>query len=139
MSLIVRLPSPLRPHAGGAATLTLDAATLADLTREISARYPALATRILRDGTFGPFVNVFVDGEDARFLDPAVDLRAARVVEILPAMSGGAMPGAPERDRPRAFRLASGAPSLEGVDEGARRPRRARDRVVHSGQVELVV
>ena len=89
MSVTVRLAPPLRAAAGGNTTLTLDAADLAALVREIAARYPELGARVLRDGTFGSFVNVFVDGEDARFLGPDADLRGKRIVEILPAMSGG--------------------------------------------------
>jgi len=34
-------------------------------------------------------VEVGVDGEDARFLEQNADLSTAKVVEILPAMSGG--------------------------------------------------
>lgn len=88
MTIAVRLGTPLRAAAGGNAVLTLDAPDLTALATEIADRYPELAARVLRDGGFGPFVNVFVDGEDARFLD-AGDLRGKRTVEILPAMSGG--------------------------------------------------
>jgi molybdopterin converting factor small subunit len=88
MSVTVRLATPLRAAARGDATLTFEVADLAALAREIAARYPELAARVLRDGEFGRFVNVFVDGEDARFLDDG-DLRGKRTVEILPAMSGG--------------------------------------------------
>lgn len=88
MSVTVRLATPLRPAANGDATLTFEAADLESLALEISARYPELAARVLRDGAFGRFVNVFVDGEDARFLGEG-DLRGKTTVEILPAMSGG--------------------------------------------------
>jgi molybdopterin converting factor small subunit len=88
MSVTVRLAAPLRAAASGNATLTLEVTDLLSLAREITARYPELAARVLRDGEFGPFVNVFVDGEDARFLGDG-DLRGKRTIEILPAMSGG--------------------------------------------------
>src|SRR5207237_191959 len=65
----------------------------------ITERYPELAARVLRDGAFGPFVNVFVDGEDARYLDPRAELAGKRTVEILPAMSGGAVAELPDAIR----------------------------------------
>jgi 2-aminoadipate transaminase len=98
MTLTVRLAAPLRAAAGGNTTLTFDVADLPELARHIADRYPELAARVLRDGEFGRFVNVFVDGEDARFL-PATDLRGKHTVEILPAMSGGAVAPLPERAR----------------------------------------
>ena len=36
-------------------------------------------------------MSVFVDGEDVLFLDPELDLAGARVIELLPAMSGGSV------------------------------------------------
>jgi molybdopterin converting factor small subunit len=89
-ALTVRLAAPLRAAAGGNATLTFDAVDLGGLAQAIADSYPDLASRVIRDGEFGPFVNVFVDGEDARFLEGKGDLRGKRTVEILPAMSGGA-------------------------------------------------
>ncbi len=91
MSLKVRLAAPLRPTVGGASSIAVEAGTLTELVASIREGYPELAARILRDGGFGPFVTVFVDGEDARFLPPDADLSNARAIEILPAMSGGAL------------------------------------------------
>lgn len=91
MSITIRLPTPLRSAVGGASTVSVEAKTLSDLRAQISEKYPELAARVLRDGAFGQFVSVFVDGEDVRFLDADADLTDKRVVEILPAMSGGAV------------------------------------------------
>ena len=65
MTLTVRLAAPLRAAAGGNTTLTFDVTDLPHLASEIATRYPELAARVLRDGAFGRFVNVFIDGEDA--------------------------------------------------------------------------
>src|SRR5439155_728838 len=90
MTVTVRLAAPLRAAAGGNTTIDFDVTDLPELASEIADRYPELAARVLRDGTFGRFVNVFIDGEDARFLAES-DLRGKRTVEILPAMSAGAL------------------------------------------------
>ncbi len=89
MSTVIRIPSPLRAAVGGQTTVPIDATVLRMLPAAIAARYPELAARVLRDGPFGRFINVFVDGEDARFLPAETDLTNTRVVELLPAVSGG--------------------------------------------------
>src|SRR3989441_2522474 len=101
MSVTVRLAAPLRAAAGGNTTLSFDVTDLAQLAREITERYPELAARVLRDGEFGRFVNVFIDGEDVRFFSADGDLSGKRTVEILPAMSGGAVAPLPEQSARR--------------------------------------
>src|SRR5438552_17009091 len=91
MTVTVRLAAPLRAAAGGNTTLDFEVTDLPQLASEIADRYPELAARVLRDGEFGRFVNVFVDGEDARFLE-ASDLRGKRTIELLPAIRGGGSP-----------------------------------------------
>jgi len=97
VSLTVRLATPLRPAAGGNATITVEAASVSALAKAIGEQYPELGARVLRDGAFGRFVNVFVDGEDVRFLGPEGDLSGKSTVEILPAMSGGAVAPLPRQ------------------------------------------
>ncbi len=89
MSAVIRLPAPLRGAVGGQTTVPIEAADLRSLPGAIAARYPDLAARVVRDGGFGRFISVFIDGEDARFLPAETDLTQARVVELLPAVSGG--------------------------------------------------
>lgn len=87
---IVRLPAVLRPLAGGAKTVAIDAADLDALERALRDDYPELASRLLEpSGGFGEFVSVFVDGEDARALAPPVRLTDRSEVSLLPAISGG--------------------------------------------------
>lgn len=86
---VIRLPAPLRASVGGQTTIPIEATDLKSLPAAIATRYPDLAARVIRDGAFGRFVSVFVDGEDVRFLPPETDLATAKVVELLPAVSGG--------------------------------------------------
>lgn len=85
----VRLPTVLRPLAGGATTIPVEARTLGELVAELRARHPTLAGRVCTDGAFSEFVNVFVDGEDARHLGDAARLTESTEVTLLPAISGG--------------------------------------------------
>lgn len=86
---VIRIPAPLRPFVAGRTTIPIAATDLRSLPSEIALAYPELASRVVKDGAFGRFVSVFIDGEDARFLPPDTRLEGANVVELLPAVSGG--------------------------------------------------
>lgn len=84
----LRLPTVLRPLADGSAVVEVEANDLAALAAEIQRRYPALADRLYDgDGAWRDFVSVFVDGEDARYLDRSAPIKGE--VQLLPAISGG--------------------------------------------------
>ena len=84
----LRLPTVLRPLADGSPIVEVEASDLAALESEIRRRYPALAERVYDgDGAWRDFVSVFVDGEDARYLDRAAPITTE--VQLLPAISGG--------------------------------------------------
>jgi molybdopterin converting factor small subunit len=85
----VRLPSVLRPLAGGATTIAIESTRLDALPAELRARQPALAERVLAGETFSEFVSVFVDGEDVRHLASDLKLGETTEVTLLPAISGG--------------------------------------------------
>jgi molybdopterin converting factor small subunit len=86
---VIRVPAPLRATVGGRTTVPIEVSDLRSLPAAIGATYPDLAARVVQDGAFGRFVSVFVDGEDARFLPPETSLSETKVVELLPAVSGG--------------------------------------------------
>jgi molybdopterin converting factor small subunit len=87
----VRLPTVLRPHAGGVATVKADGETVADVLDSLEATYPGLAGQLRSpDGTAHRFVNVYVDDDDVRYLDGlATKVGEGSEVSILPAVAGG--------------------------------------------------
>ncbi|HEX2506332.1 MAG TPA: pyridoxal-phosphate dependent enzyme, partial [Gaiellaceae bacterium] len=87
----VRIPPTLRAEVGGAREVEASGGTLRDLLADLAERFPGLGRQVLEDGDeIAPFVNVYVDSEDARTLqglDTPV-LEGATVI-LLPAMAGG--------------------------------------------------
>ena len=91
MSVTVRIPTQLRELSGGAAEVSLDSGSLAEVLASLEANHPGFQGRLFGDdGELRRFVNVFVADEDIRFLDglgtPVAD---GEVVSIVPAVAGG--------------------------------------------------
>jgi sulfur-carrier protein len=91
MSVTVKLPTQLRDAAGGASSVSVDGATVGEALDGLYASHGELRARIADgDGGLRRFVNVYLKGEDIRFLD---GLDTAVVdgdeVTILPAVAGG--------------------------------------------------
>ena len=87
----VKLPTILRPRAGGEAAVDGTGSTLRDVLRDLESRYPGLTAGVVSDdGGLHRFVNVYVNDEDVRFLgglETTVD--DGDDVTILPAVAGG--------------------------------------------------
>ena len=92
MAVTVKIPTQLRAVTGGEAEAEVeDAATVGEVLDGLYERYDGLRDRIAVDGDLRRFVNVYVQGEDIRFLeglDTPVD--DGDEVTILPAVAGGA-------------------------------------------------
>ena len=91
MSVEVRLPTVLRSHAGGQASLTVGSGTVGEVLGELSRSHPGLQGQLLtEEGTLHRFVNVYVNDDDVRYLDK-LETKAedGDVVTILPAVAGG--------------------------------------------------
>lgn len=88
----VHLPTPLRAFCGGAASLTVEGATVGEVLRSMEREHPDLAGRILDDaGEVRRFVNVFVDGANARSNGGAgAPVPDGAELTIVPAVAGGA-------------------------------------------------
>ena len=91
MSVEVRVPTLLRPHVGGVASVTSDGATVGDVFHALIDQYPGLAGNLVDDdGQLHKFVNVYRNDDDIRYLD-GLDTKVTDgdTLSILPAVAGG--------------------------------------------------
>jgi sulfur-carrier protein len=91
MSVVVKIPTQLRAAAGGEAETVLEGATVQEVLEGLFARHEELRTRIADgDGSLRRFVNIYLAGEDIRFLDGlATPVSDGAELTILPAVAGG--------------------------------------------------
>ena len=88
----VRIPPVLRVHVDGEKEVDARGTTVGELLRDLVGRHPGLGEQLLNaDNGLHRFVNVYLNGQDVRYLkalDTPVSERDALI--ILPAMAGGA-------------------------------------------------
>lgn len=91
MSVLVRIPTPLRAITKGQGELRAEAASVKDLIDSLDREYAGIRARLCEDdGNIRRFINVYVNEEDIRFLEgPATPLKAGDEVSIVPAIAGG--------------------------------------------------
>jgi MoaD family protein len=91
MSVTVKIPAQLRAATGGAATAQVEGATVSEVLDSLFEAFGELRARIADgDGSLRRFVNIYVGGEDIRFLDgPDTPVADGSEVTILPAVAGG--------------------------------------------------
>jgi molybdopterin synthase sulfur carrier subunit len=93
MPITIALPSALQPYAGGSAEVTIDAppGTVQEVLGALAGRYAGVVDRVMDErGRVRQHVNVFVDGDDIRYLGGlGTPVAAGSTVTIVPAVSGG--------------------------------------------------
>jgi molybdopterin synthase sulfur carrier subunit len=91
MAVTVKIPTQLRDCVGGAAQVDADGATVAEALESVFAEHGELRDRLIaEDGDLRRFVNVYLSGEDIRFLDGLqTAVPAGASLTILPAVAGG--------------------------------------------------
>ena len=91
MSIVVRIPTPLRRLTDGQDKVDVDSNTLGGVIDAMNEQYPGIRERICDDqGQLRNFVNVYVNGEDVRFLQGLeTPTSAGDEVSVVPAVAGG--------------------------------------------------
>jgi MoaD family protein len=92
MSVRVRIPAPLRSATDGQAEVRVEGGSLESCLGRLEEQFPGMRARLRDDqGELRRFVNLYVNGEDVRFLQGlATPLQAGDEVSIIPAVAGGA-------------------------------------------------
>jgi sulfur-carrier protein len=88
---VVHIPAVLRPNVGGLKSLEVDGASIRGVVDGLIERHPALKGQLLtEDGDLNRFVNVYINGQDVRYLDGLeTPVAPTDEVRLLPAMAGG--------------------------------------------------
>jgi molybdopterin synthase sulfur carrier subunit len=91
MAVLVKIPTQLRAAAEGSSETEVQGATVAEVLNDLYERYSELRERICNeDGSLRRFVNVYLAGEDIRFMDGLqTQVPDGAELTILPAVAGG--------------------------------------------------
>jgi len=87
----MKIPTPLRPYAGGESTITLPGETVGDLLGAVVDCHPELKKHLIDDnGQLRPFVNLFLEEENVNQLQGLeTPLAEGDTVLIIPSIAGG--------------------------------------------------
>lgn len=91
MAVEVRIPTVFRKFTEGDSVVELEPGTVGDLIDQLDDRYPGLKQQLMTEqGDLHRFVNVYVNDEDARYLEK-LDTKVSEgdTVALLPSVAGG--------------------------------------------------
>ena len=91
MSVLVRIPTPLRSLTKGPAEVQGSGDTVGDIIQDLERQFPGLRDRLVDEGgDLRRFINIYVNEEDIRFLEGArTSLKSGDSLSIVPAIAGG--------------------------------------------------
>jgi sulfur-carrier protein len=87
----VSIPTPLRNLTNNQDVVSAAGSTVGEIIADLQKNFPGSGERLLDpEGNVRRFVNVYVNGEDVRFLqDKATPVKDTDEISIVPAIAGG--------------------------------------------------
>ena len=90
MAIKIQIPTPLREHTQGQTTVAVAGATVQAALNDLCGKFPTLSAKIFDRGEVKPFLNVYLNDEDIRYLDSlATAVKDGDELSIIPAVAGG--------------------------------------------------
>ena len=91
MGVLVRIPTPLRRMTNGLDKVEMEETDLSQMIDQLESTYPGFKERLIdENGELRYFVNIYLNGEDVRFLDGlATSTKTGDEISIVPAVAGG--------------------------------------------------
>jgi molybdopterin converting factor small subunit len=90
MAIKVQIPTPMRDQTGGKAEVEVTGGTVKAALDDLVRQYPGVEPKLFDNGKLRPFINVYLNEEDIRYLD---DLDTAVtdgvIVALIPMVAGG--------------------------------------------------
>ena len=92
MSVSVKIPTQLRSLTDGEGQVQASGSSVAELIEDLERAHPGMRERLVDEtGALRRFVNLYVGGEDVRFLNGIeTAVEDGSEVSIIPAVAGGA-------------------------------------------------
>lgn len=89
--VLIRIPTPLRKVTNGQDKVEVEAGNLGEIIERMESDYPGFKERLVdEDGELRYFVNIYLNGEDVRFLQGMeTTTKTGDELSIVPAVAGG--------------------------------------------------
>jgi len=88
----ILIPEQLRKILGGEHSISMEITSISDLISQLSIKYPPIIGRLVNEktGELNKFVNIYVNGEDIRFLNSLkTEVKDGDDISIIPSVAGG--------------------------------------------------
>jgi len=91
MAVAVLIPTVLRKHTSGRDQVSAQGSNVREVLHFLEAQFQGVTSNLYgQDGELKPFINIYVNEEDIRFLqDLETPVNQDDTVTILPAIAGG--------------------------------------------------
>jgi sulfur-carrier protein len=91
MAIRVQIPTPMRQHTGGQATVEVGGGTVQAVLKDLEAKCPGIGARLFDGAQVRRFINVYLNDEDIRYLQNLdTPVKDGDELAIIPAVAGGA-------------------------------------------------
>jgi molybdopterin converting factor small subunit len=86
----IRIPTPLRPYTGNNAAVSVSGGTVGAALNDLTDQHAELRPHLFDGAQLRSFVNIFLNGEDVRYLDgPETEIADSDTLMIIPSIAGG--------------------------------------------------
>ena len=98
MSILIRIPSPLRGFTKGLKTVEAEGNTVSEVLQDLNAKFPGIQDRLYDQKTRRPLINIYLNNEDIRILnrekgryetDTSTPVKKGDQLSIIPPIAGG--------------------------------------------------
>ena len=91
MAVNVKIPTPLRRLTSNQSSVSAEGGTVSSVIDSLDGQFPGIRERLCEEtGELRHFVNIYVNGEDVRYLDGLGSaVSEGDEVSIVPAVAGG--------------------------------------------------
>ena len=86
----VKIPTPLRVLTNNETSVEVSGEKIINIINNLDEKFPGIIEKIMDNNELNHFVNIYVNGEDIRYLDSLdTKVESGDEIAIVPAVAGG--------------------------------------------------